>query len=55
MKLPVGVPTLHFSAKSALPSFLAVGLIGVGAYDYVEQSRAVDDPVPARVMVTDAS
>jgi len=54
MKLPVGITTLHLSRRSVLLLLLAVGLIGYGGYDYIQQSRAVNDAVAVRATVTDA-
>ena len=54
MKIPVGITTLHLSQKSALLLLLATGLLGFGGYDYVQQSRAVDNAVAVQATVTDA-
>ncbi|MFY4813711.1 DUF3592 domain-containing protein [Haloarcula argentinensis] len=54
MKVPLGITTLHLSRKSALLLLLAVGLLGFGGYDYVQQSRAVNDAVAVQATITDA-
>ncbi|EMA09855.1 Protein of unknown function [Haloarcula vallismortis] len=54
MKVPLGITTLHLSQKSALLLLLAVGLLGFGGYDYVQQSQAVDNAVAVQATITDA-
>ena len=54
MKVPIGITTLHLSQKSALLLLLAVGLLGFGGYDYVQQSQAVDNAVAVQATITDA-
>ncbi|MGB9951181.1 DUF3592 domain-containing protein [Haloarcula marismortui] len=55
MKVPLGITTLHLSQRSALLLLLAVGLLGFGGYDYVQQSQAVDNAVPVQATITDSS
>ena len=54
MKVPVRITTLHLSQKSALLLLLATGLLGLGGYDYVQQSQAVNNAVAVQATVTDA-
>lgn len=55
MKVPLGITTLHLSQRSALLLLLAVGLIGFGSYDYVQQSQAITNAVAVEATVTAAS
>nr|WP_305882745.1 DUF3592 domain-containing protein [Haloplanus ruber] len=54
MKLPVGITTLHFSRKSVYLLVLAVALIGVGGYSYVQQGQAINNAVTVQATVDSA-
>lgn len=55
MDVPIGSTTLHLTQRRALLLLLALGLLGVGGYEYVQQSQAVDDAVAVEATVTDAT
>jgi len=55
MKVPLGITTLHLSQRSTLLLLLAIGLLGFGGYDYVQQSQAVTNAVTVQATITDAS
>jgi hypothetical protein len=55
MDVPIGNTTLHLTQKRALLLLLAFGLLGVGGYEYVQQSQAIDDAVAVEATVTDAT
>ncbi|KAA9396167.1 DUF3592 domain-containing protein [Haloarcula sp. CBA1130] len=54
MKVPLGITTLHLSQRSALLLLLAIGLLGFGGYDYVQQSQAINNGVAVQATITDA-
>lgn len=55
MDVPIGSTTLHITQRRALLFLLALGLLGVGGYEYVQQSQAVDDAVTVEATVADAT
>lgn len=54
MDLPVGITTLHLSRESVFLLLLAVGLIAVGGYEYVQQEQAVENAVAVQATVDTA-
>ncbi|WP_277543469.1 DUF3592 domain-containing protein [Haloarcula laminariae] len=54
MNLPVGITTLHLSRKSVYLLLLAISLIGLGGYSYVQQGQAVDTAVTVQATVDSA-
>lgn len=55
MDVSIGRTTLHITHRRALLLLVAFGLLGVGGYEYVQQSQAVEDAVVVEATVTDAA
>jgi hypothetical protein len=54
MELPVRITTLHLSQKSVSLLLLAIALVGLGGYSYVQQGQAVDNAVTVQATVDSA-